>query len=108
MPEHGHLRRLDVVWQRQPLYFITVCVHRRRPLLNSAGVHAIFREEWMSWRKRDGWTVGRYVIMPDHIHLVHPFEVRERLAHACSGFTRWRNHTRCESGHVFRRLPPPD
>src|SRR4051812_954543 len=68
MPEHGHLRRLVVVWQRQPLYFITVCVHRRRPLLNSPGVHAIIREEWMSWRKRHGWTVGRYVIMPDHVH----------------------------------------
>ena len=49
-----------------------------------------------------------FVIMPDHIHFVHPFDVRERLAHACSGFTRWRNHARGESGHVFRRLPPPE
>ena len=68
MPGHGHLRRLDVVWQRQPLYFITVCVHRRRPLLNLPGVHAVLREEWMSWRERHGWAVGRYVVMPDHVH----------------------------------------
>jgi putative transposase len=68
MPEQGHLRRLDVVWQRQPLYFITTCLDQRRPLLAAPEVHAIFLDEWGSWCERHGWAVGRYVIMPDHVH----------------------------------------
>ena len=68
MFEQRHLQRLHVVWQRRPLYFITTCVAHRRPLLAASSVHAILREEWISWRVRHGWAVGRYVIMPDHVH----------------------------------------
>ena len=68
MTRHGHLRRLDVVWQRRPLFFVTVCVADRRPRLHTPMVHAILREEWSSWRERHAWTVGSYVIMPDHVH----------------------------------------
>lgn len=45
-------------------------------------------------------TPGRIaiVLMPDHLHVVHPLDVRVRLAAALSGFTRWRNHVRGEEG----------
>lgn len=66
--EQRHLRRLDVVWRRQPLYFITTCVRGRRPILNTPVVHGILRDEWASWRERHAWIVGRYVVMPDHVH----------------------------------------
>ena len=91
MTRHGHLRRLDVVWQRQPLYFITVCVHRRRPLLNSPGVHAVLREEWMSWRERHGWAVGRYVIMPDHVHFfaMPLLEIGKNLGQVVRKWKEW-------------------
>jgi len=29
----------------------------------------ILIHEWCSARSRQGWAVGRYVIMPDHLHL---------------------------------------
>ena len=68
MAEHRHLRRLQNVWQKQPVYFITTCVARRRPLLVNATAHRILREEWAGLNERHGWAVGRYVIMPDHVH----------------------------------------
>jgi putative transposase len=63
-----HLQRLGEVWQKQPVYFITTCVAGRRPLLADEKVHAVLREEWRGMSVRHGWTVGRYVIMPDHVH----------------------------------------
>jgi REP element-mobilizing transposase RayT len=64
-----HLLRLTHIWQRQPLYFVTTCVAARRQLLAGPVAHAILREEWHGWRSRHGWLVGRYVVMPDHVHL---------------------------------------
>jgi putative transposase len=68
MFEHQHLNRLVSVWQKPPIYFLTTCVAGRRPLLADANAHAILREEWIGLRARHGWAVGRYVIMPDHVH----------------------------------------
>jgi putative transposase len=68
MSELRHLKRLTFVWQRQPVYFITTCVAARRPLLANEAVHGILRDEWSGLRDRHGWAVGRYVVMPDHVH----------------------------------------
>src|SRR6516225_567201 len=51
-----------------PLYFVTFCTHLRKPFLACDDVHAAFVA--YSERARDlNVAVGRYVIMPDHIHL---------------------------------------
>lgn len=50
------------------MYFITTCVSDRKPLLSQPDVHAILREEWAGCRERHGWVIGRYVVMPDHVH----------------------------------------
>lgn len=68
MSEQRHLRRLPFVWQKQPIYFVTSCVAGRRKLLATPAVHAILREEWAGLHERHGWLVGRYVVMPDHVH----------------------------------------
>ena len=44
-------------------------------------------------------------LMLNHLHLVHPRDVREALAAALSGYTRWRNHRRGEQGPLFEALP---
>jgi putative transposase len=46
--------------------FITVCANRRRPLLANQGVFELITG---IWRETSSWLVGRYVIMPDHLHL---------------------------------------
>lgn len=65
---HKHLRRLDRVWRNPALYFITVCSRDRRPILTEDETVRVMQEEWAATRERHGWLVGRYVIMPDHVH----------------------------------------
>jgi REP element-mobilizing transposase RayT len=65
---HKHLRRLDRVWVDNPIYFITTCTLLRKPILASKQVAAILSKEWRDARNRHGWAIGRYVIMPDHVH----------------------------------------
>ena len=65
---HKHLRRLSRVFASHPQYFITVCTQARRAILHSDDVVQILRDEWHTAQERHGWVVGRYVIMPDHVH----------------------------------------
>jgi putative transposase len=51
---------------RSVIVFLTLCVNGRHPILATPEMHRRLRE---SWRKADTWLVGRYVMMPDHIHL---------------------------------------
>lgn len=68
MSSHKHLKRLSLVWEQQPVYFITICTAGRRKLLSNDLAHEILRAEWSGLRERYRWAVGRYVVMPDHVH----------------------------------------
>ncbi len=62
--------RLRHVFQKYdpPLYFVTVCLRRRGNMLANTDVHQrliSFGESLVNY----GSSFGRYVIMPDHIHL---------------------------------------
>ncbi len=62
--------RLDLIFQRSsaPVYFVTFNTHTRGTVLATAEVHEAFIE----YCRRAGEFrigVGRYVLMPDHIHL---------------------------------------
>jgi putative transposase len=62
--------RLHRVFQRYdpPLYFVTFNTHHRRKLLANTSVqNELIR--FARKAERRGIGVGRYVIMPDHIHL---------------------------------------
>src|SRR5205823_11819905 len=52
-----------------PIVFITTCTARRRKFLACSEVHEILRGIWMRSAKHDGWWVGHYILMPDHLHL---------------------------------------
>jgi REP element-mobilizing transposase RayT len=69
--EHSHLRRLDRVWIQNPFFFITICTNRRRKILANAKAAEILLEEWKSAKGRHDWYIGRYVIMPDHVHFFY-------------------------------------
>lgn len=68
MSSSRHLRRLDRIWDNHPIYFITTCVAGRRPLLADDTIVSFLYEEWAGMKTKHGWMVGRYVIMPDHVH----------------------------------------
>jgi REP element-mobilizing transposase RayT len=62
------LRRLDRVFVEPPIYFITACTVDRKALLACAEVHDAFRTFCLN-SPQHGARVGRYVLMPDHLHL---------------------------------------
>ena len=72
---HKHLRRLERVWKDWPIYFITTCTYKRRPILTCREVANILMDEWLNAHERHDWAIGRYVIMPDHVHFFCSAEV---------------------------------
>jgi len=62
--------RLDLVFPTNgdPLFFVTFNTHKRMHLLASEALHARFILFAREAEKRE-IAVGRYVIMPDHVHL---------------------------------------
>jgi REP element-mobilizing transposase RayT len=67
-PPPGHLRRLDRIYARQPVYFVTTCVQNRQHRLANGEAHQICREVWETGETLHNWSVGRYVNLPDHVH----------------------------------------
>jgi putative transposase len=65
---HKHLRRLGRIWIDSPIYFITTCTNNRRQVLARDEVAKVLVDEWRVGHGQHGWAVGRYVIMPDHVH----------------------------------------
>src|SRR6476620_2001510 len=62
------LCRLEFVSVRSPIYFVTACTESRQKPLANVPVHERFL--WFAQQgPLHGAWVGRYVIMPDHIHL---------------------------------------
>ena len=69
MKPKGHLKRLSLLYTSDPLYFITTCVEdRSRSMLATDQVQSILVREWASVLSNYGWSVGSFVIMPDHVH----------------------------------------
>ena len=64
----GKPPRLDQIYVEQPLYFVTICTLHRRPLLTNPSVHQAF-DAYCRRGSNCNVAVGRYVIMPDHLHL---------------------------------------
>ena len=62
------LRRLDLVFVRSPIYFITACTKNRRGVLATPAIHETFLHFAKEAPSHGAW-VGAYVIMPDHLHL---------------------------------------
>lgn len=62
------LRRLEQIYERAPIAFVTACTANRRRLLASAELHRRFKTFAESAPHHGAW-VGAYVLMPDHFHL---------------------------------------
>jgi len=99
---HKHLQRLDRIRIECPIYFVTVCTFRRRPILARDAIAKVLVDELRHGRERHGWAIGSYVIMPDHVHF---FCAPQRHAKTLSGFMReWKSWT---SRRIRAVLPRP-
>src|SRR6266403_1578512 len=61
-----------------PIVFLTTCTYRRRKILASSKCDKILREIWQRSADHDGWWVGNYILMPDHVHLFTRPEIGAR------------------------------
>jgi REP element-mobilizing transposase RayT len=92
VPLHKPLRRLDKVWIQSPIYFLTICVAGRLATLANDRAFAILRAELESARDRYGWSVGRFVVMPDHLHFFCASDeapTSVSLSRFIGGFKQW-------------------
>ncbi len=82
-----------------PVYFLTTCTHLRKPILTSESVAQILRKEWRDARARHGWVIGRYVIMPDHVHFFCAPEPEAKLLSTFIG--SWKEWTSKAMKHAL-------
>lgn len=62
------LGRLSDIYFGHPVYFVTLCTFGRKKILNRPTIHSVFIA-FCKAAAPYGVYVGRYVLMPDHIHL---------------------------------------
>jgi putative transposase len=51
---------------RSVIVYLTVCTRDRKQVLARDDAHLCLRA---AWKQAANWSVGRYVLMPDHLHL---------------------------------------
>jgi putative transposase len=68
------LGRLEWLYTNYPVYFLTACVQAKRALLARPEIHEVFIRFAQEASKRHVF-VGRYVLMPDHLHLFAAFSL---------------------------------
>ncbi len=82
--------RLVNVWIENPIFLVTTCVENRKPVLACEDIAKIFIEEWSTSLDRYSWAIGRYVIMPDHIHFFcSSIEQKKRLSTYVGKWKEW-------------------
>ncbi|HEY0863760.1 MAG TPA: transposase [Lacunisphaera sp.] len=63
-----HLPHL-LPFRSSAVVFLTTCIHQRHSVLACAQVHEVLHDVWSKSAKLNGWYVGQYLLMPDHVHL---------------------------------------
>lgn len=72
---NSRLRRLNWLFADQPVYFLTACTAERKEILAHTELHRAFVIFARQAQCYGTWT-GRYVIMPNHLHLFAAFSTR--------------------------------
>jgi REP element-mobilizing transposase RayT len=101
--------RLPIIFQRfdAPLYFVTFNTLLKRPLLANDPIHAAFR----SYAERGlefNVATGRYVLMPDHVHVFVRIGHDMTLRRWESGLRRCLGKTLMQLGYKPTTVPLPD
>lgn len=86
----GHPPRIPVWlgWDQSVIYFVTICVADRKPVLANREAFNAFK---LSASKLAHWHVMAAILMPDHLHvLVAPTKEREaKLGNFSAALERW-------------------
>jgi REP element-mobilizing transposase RayT len=86
----GHPPRIPIwlPWDRSVIYFVTICVADRKPVLANNKVFRAFR---LAVSKLRHWHILAAIVMPDHLHIiVAPTKNREaKLGDFSAALKRW-------------------
>jgi REP-associated tyrosine transposase len=61
-----HPPHLSSLERGATIFLLTICTKNRKPILDCDEMHRLLRG---AWEVHDDYPVGRYVIMPEHVHL---------------------------------------
>lgn len=61
--------RLDLIYINQPLYFVTFATRDRKRIPSLDRAEAVLEQYARRAIEKSNVALGRYVIMPDHVHL---------------------------------------
>ncbi len=93
---------------RPTVVYDTVCTKLKRAWLDNELIHQILLDVW---RQADAWLVGRYVVMPDHVHYFawateSGIELDNWVRYWKSQFSRAhrQEQLRMQAGHWDRRM----
>jgi putative transposase len=104
---YRHLRRLEQVWVEPQIYLVNVCATQRRPILATEEMAAQIVRGWREASEKTGWRVGRYVVMPDHVHLFCvPAAEGASLSEFVGAWKRWTTRLAWGVGHEWRLWQP--
>jgi REP element-mobilizing transposase RayT len=101
--ERRHLTRLERLFACRPsVYFITTCTRNRLPILSGPPEAAILDSAFRNSRSAWAWRIGRYLVMPDHVHFFcTPDEGSDRnLSLLLQRLKSWTAHQLRALGHV--------
>ena len=87
-PVHG----VKIEFDSPTIVFVTVCTKSKKRWLATDEVHKTLVS---IWGRSEDWRVGRYVLMPDHLHLfASPVQIDSSLE---SWVRYWKAHySRCD------------
>ncbi len=84
-------------FNRSIIVLLSVCSKGRRPIFAHDDVHQVLL---FAWTKAIRWRVGRYVVMPDHLHIF--------CAPACEPHEQLRTWMRYWKALASRKWPRPN
>ena len=78
-------------WEQSTIYFITLCVEGRKPVLANVQAWKICRAVF---NRLDQWRILSAIVMPDHLHvLAAPTDRNASVSDFAKWFKRWFNET---------------
>ena len=111
--KYNRLENYD--YSQNGAYFITVCTQDRKPILSAIigdgepvpKLIGRIAEEYIRRisEKYPGVTVNRYVIMPDHIHILLCFDGPEDPSHMVGSVVGWYKYQVTKQANLLRNTP---
>ena len=95
-------QRLDIIFSRDPVYFVTFCTWNRQPIPDLRKAQTALEIYALRGIENFGAALGRYVIMPDHIHLFVCGNIEFELSKWVAGLKRAISNALCAHGKFWQ------